>query len=117
MLVGLALPRSSGPKRGLVEELLVRIGERGGTELVSLTTALSYVGRSGDVREFAAECGADFVIEGSLQRRGAEVQVTLWLVDGNSGRTERPGRFTAGDTDELAQRAGQWLLEQMTRRC
>ena len=96
----------------LVEELLVRIGAQGGVQLISPTTALSYLGRVGDVREFAAECGADFVVEGSLASCGAQLCVTLWLVDGRSGRTERPGRFAGTDLDQLVEPAAAWLRGQ-----
>jgi len=96
----------------LVDELLVRLGEQGGVQLVSPTTALSYLGRVGDVREFAAECGADFVVEGSLEASDVQLRVTLWLVDGRSGRTERPGRFAGTDLDELVEAAAVWLRGQ-----
>jgi TolB-like protein len=96
----------------LVQELLVRIGQQGGMQLVSPTTALSYLGRVGDVRQFAAECGADFVLEGSLELFDSQLRATLWLVEGRSGRTERPGRFDGTDLDEIAESAAVWLREQ-----
>jgi TolB-like protein len=99
----------------LVEELQVRIGEQGGVQLVSPTTALSYVGRVGDVREFATECGADFVLEGRLELSGAQLRVTLWLVDGRSGHTGRAGRFSATDLDEMADSAAPWLCGQYSK--
>ncbi|MBV8847107.1 MAG: hypothetical protein JO307_30225 [Bryobacterales bacterium] len=99
----------------LVEELAVRLGELGRIELVSPTTALSYMGRVGDVRQFAAECGADFVMEGRLEASDAKLRATLWLVNGHSGRTEKPGRFAGGDPEELAQLAAHWLQQQVAR--
>lgn len=99
----------------LIEELQVRIGEQGGVQLVSPTTALSYVGRVGDVREFAAECGADFVLEGRLELSGEQLRVTLWLVDGRSGHTDRAGRFAAIDLDEVVDSAAAWLRGQYSK--
>jgi TolB-like protein len=91
------------------EEFLVRLGELGGAQLVSPTTALSYAGRIGDVREFAAECGADLVVEGRLEACGEHLRITLWLVDGRSGRTGRPGRFLGDNLDELVDQAADWV--------
>jgi TolB-like protein len=97
----------------LLDELLIQLGEHGGAELISPTTALSYMGRTGDVRAFAAECGADFVVEGSLDRHDSQLRTTVWFVNGRSGRTERPGRFAAPSLDELASRTATWLRERL----
>lgn len=99
----------------LAEELFVHLGELGRAELVSPTTALSYSGRVGDIRAFAGECGADFVIEGSMESDGARLRATLWFVDGHTGRTERPGRFEGENAAELARLATLWLQEQIAR--
>jgi TolB-like protein len=97
----------------LLDEVMAQLGEHGGAELVAPTTAFSYRGRSGDIRAFATECGADFVVEGSLDSRDAQLRATLWFVDGRSGRTERPGRFTASSLDDLAVLAAAWLLQRL----
>jgi TolB-like protein len=99
----------------LAEELTVGLGQLGSATLVSPTTALSYAGRVGDVREFAAECGADYVVEGSLELCDTHLRATLWFVNGRSGRTERPARFNAPDADALARPAASWLNEQIAR--
>lgn len=99
----------------LAEELSVWFAESGQATLVSPTTALSYVGRVGDVREFASECGADFVLEGRLDSIEAQLRVTLWFVNGRTGLTERPGRFVGTNPDELARLAAPWLHEQAVR--
>jgi hypothetical protein len=113
----LALPFRSNPdlmEQGeqLLEELLIALGERGGPELVASTTALAYRGRMGDVRQFAAECSADFVVEGSLRRRNESIEATVWLVDGQTGRARRSKRITGFDAVDLARLAAIWLLEE-----
>lgn len=110
-----ALPGIAGQAARLFEEVLVRLAEMGTTQLVAPTTARSYRDRVGDVRDFAAQCGADFVVEGDLTF-DTELRLTLWFVDGISGRAERPGRFTAADVDELAALAAAWLDQQLQRR-
>jgi TolB-like protein len=116
----LVLPLRCHPDLGLhsirlAEEVSVQMGEASGATLISPTTARSYAGRVGDVREFAAECGADFVLEGTLERCDTLLRVTLWLVDGRSGIAEKAGRFAAPDTDELARSATLWLQEELAR--
>jgi TolB-like protein len=95
----------------LLEEMMIRLTEEAGPLLVAPTTALGYCGRRGDVRQFAAECHADFVGEGSLRRKDALVDVTIWLVDGRSGHAQRSTRIQGTDAAELAQPAVAWLLE------
>jgi TolB-like protein len=113
----LVLPFRSGPEMAehaerLLEELLIALDERGGPVLVAPTTALGYRGRSGDIRHFAAECRANFVVEGSLRRRNESFELTAWLVDGQSGRVRRSKRIAGSDALDLAHLATSWLLEE-----
>jgi TolB-like protein len=96
----------------LLDELLIRLDEQGGRELVAPTTALNYRGRTGDVRTFAAECRADVVVEGSLRRRDNLIEVALWLVDGQSGHARRSRRMIGSDASDLVRLATEWLLEE-----
>ena len=98
----------------LLEELLFALGEKDGPALVAYTTALAYRGRAGDVREFAAECRADFVLEGSLRHRNESIELTVWLVDGQSGRALRSKRINGSDAIGLARLASNWLLDEDT---
>jgi hypothetical protein len=95
----------------LLEELLIMLGEHRGFELVSATTALAYRGRTGDIRQFAAECRADFVIEGSLRRRNESIEAMIWLVDGQSGRARRSRRITGVTGSDLAGSISSWMIE------
>ncbi|HXB69621.1 MAG TPA: hypothetical protein VNY05_15325 [Candidatus Acidoferrales bacterium] len=105
-------PEMAEPAEQMLEDLLIGLDERGGHELVTPTTALAYRGRTGDVRQFAAECCADFVVEGSLRRRQEAIEIAVWLVDGRSGRSRRAKRFTGSDATALARLAASWLLEE-----
>jgi TolB-like protein len=100
----------------LFDDLLVRMGDQGGAQLIAPTTALSYRDRVGDIREFAGESGADVVVEGSLASDETKLRLTLWFVDGATGRVDRPGRFAAAELDELARMGASWLHEQLLRR-
>lgn len=100
----------------LLDEMLVKLGQHHRIELVAPTTSRSYAGRKGDVREFATECGADYVVEGTLQRRGERMELTLWLVDGHTGRTRQPARVHGHGHDEVAVAGAVWLAEQISPR-
>jgi TolB-like protein len=97
----------------VLEELHMNLHETGRLELIAPTTALSYRGRTGDIRQFAAECRADLVIEGSLRRVKESVEVALWLVDGQTAITRRSGRITGADVAEIAGLAASWLLKEL----
>jgi TolB-like protein len=105
-----------GQATHLFEDLLVRLGEQGVAQLIAPTTALSYRERVGDIREFARECGADAVVEGSLALDETKLRLSLWFVDGATGRVDRPGRFAASEIHELSRLAASWLHEQALRR-
>jgi TolB-like protein len=95
-----------------LEELLIGLGNPGKRAMVAPTTALAYRGRTGDVRQFAAECGADFVVEGSLRRRNASIEVTAWLVDGQSGHARCFERITGSEPADLARQTIAKLLKE-----
>ena len=95
----------------LLEELLIILDELGGPELIASTTALSYRGRTGDLRQFAAECNADFVIEGRLRHRSDSFDATVWLVDAQTGRARCSRRVAGSDAADLARSTAAWLLE------
>lgn len=94
----------------VLEELLMNLDETGRFETVAPTTALSYKGRAGDVRQFAAECRADVVVEGSIRRRREAMEASLWLVDGQTGLIRRSSRINGADTEEVSRMASAWLL-------
>lgn len=100
----------AGESLDLHERLLVCAGQAGSVDLVSMTTALSYAGRAADVRTVAAECGADFVVEGSLRQKLTLMEATLWVVDGRSGKTRGAGRVFEGEIEEIAEAAGLWMV-------
>jgi TolB-like protein len=96
----------------VLEELLMNLDEKGRFATIAPTTALSYKGRAGDVRQFAAECRADMVVEGSLRRRREAMEVSLWLVDCQTGVIRRSSRINGADTAELSRLASAWLSDE-----
>lgn len=93
-------------------ELLIRLSESDNIQIIAQTTARFYSARSGDVRTFAAETGADFVVEGTALGVNEDmVAATVWLVDGRTGRAKRLCSLRGIDAEELGDRAASYLLE------
>jgi TolB-like protein len=97
----------------LYEHLLVRLSETGKIQLVAQTTARFYSGRSGDVRTFAVETGADFVVEGTVRLKTELIVTTLWVVDGRTGRTRSPCCLTGPDIEDVGLRAARCLVRSL----
>jgi TolB-like protein len=86
-------------------ELLTQLSSLGGLELVAQTTARGCARQLGDARSFAGQTGADFVLEGTARDSPGGLIITLWLVDGQTGRARIFCRLTGSDLEELARRA------------
>ncbi|MEM9302793.1 MAG: protein kinase [Pseudomonadota bacterium] len=66
---------------GFHDELLTQLSRVGALRVISRTSVLRYRGSEQPVPEIAAELGVDSVLEGSVQRAGSEVRITIKLVD------------------------------------
>ena len=96
----------------LFDELFLRLGGSPFVQLVAQTTCLRYAGRTGDIRDFAAETGAELVLEGNVRREPpALARSTLWLVDGKSGLIRDQCLLADQHAAEAAQLATNWLRE------
>jgi TolB-like protein len=94
----------------LMDELLVRLGEQGRYRLISPISAIAFGARSGDVRVFAQECGADVVAEGSLRWNREKLESAAWFVSGHTGQAERSRRFVGEHVTDLAKDISSWLV-------
>lgn len=101
--------------RKLQEEIQFRLTQDGRWELVSPTTARRYADHPGDVREFASQCGADYVLEGSSWRSEAGFEAVLWVVDGQSGRTSRACRSGSASMEQLSSALVEQVLGVLSR--
>lgn len=99
----------------LYESLLVRLSESSELQLISPTTARFYGGRSGDVRRFAVETGADFIVEGTVRLQDGVIAATLWTIDGRTGRSRQPCALTSPSVEDLASRAAECLMRRLIK--
>lgn len=79
-------------------------------ELISPTTARRYSEQSGDVRKFAHECGAEFVLEGTTWRTEVDYHAILWVVSGQSGRTTKPFFGHSSEIGDLSESLARRIL-------
>src|SRR5262245_12128476 len=67
---------------GLTEEMIVRLGELGGSQLgvVARTSSMAYKKTTKDIGQIGRELDVDFILEGSVRRDGHQVRVTVQLI-------------------------------------
>ena len=95
----------------ILDELYMELNQEGRLEVVAPTTSLTYRGRFGDVRQFAVECAADYIVEGSLKVRDGIAETMIWLVEGKTGKCGLSFRTSGRDPAEVAKSASGWLLK------
>ncbi len=70
---------------GLATDVMVRLGERRGLQVISRTSSFAFKGQSRNVREIAAGLDANLLVEGTVQMDERELRVTTLLTDAASG--------------------------------
>jgi TolB-like protein/DNA-binding winged helix-turn-helix (wHTH) protein len=94
---------------GLTEQITSALAQNG-YPVVARTTASLYRERAADVRELGPQLGVSHVLEGSVQREGERVRVTVQLVATGSGKHvwsetfEKPARDAFAIQDEVTDR-------------
>ena len=70
---------------GVTEDIITELARRQDLKVIARNSTFFYKGNPKDVRSVAEELGADYVVEGSLQRQGDVLRITAQLIDGKSG--------------------------------
>jgi TolB-like protein len=70
---------------GITEDITTALSKHRWLRVVARNSAFGYKGQSPDVRQVAAELGADYVVEGSVRRSGGRVRITAQLIDATTG--------------------------------
>ncbi len=70
---------------GITEDITTALSKHRWLRVVARNSAFGYKGKSPDVRQVAAELGANYVVEGSVRRSGGRVRVTAQLIDATTG--------------------------------
>ncbi|MHA1151317.1 MAG: adenylate/guanylate cyclase domain-containing protein [Alphaproteobacteria bacterium] len=70
---------------GITEDIITALSKHRWLRVIARNSTFRYKGQSPDVRKVAAELGAEYVVEGSVRRRGGRVRVTAQLIDAAKG--------------------------------
>jgi adenylate cyclase len=69
----------------LTEELTTALSRLRGSLVIARSTALTYKGRSIDIKQIGKELGVRYILEGSTRRNRERVRVTAQLIDTETG--------------------------------
>jgi len=70
---------------GITEDLITDLSKVSGLFVIARNSTFAYKGKSRDIREIGKALGVRYVLEGSVQRSGANVRVNAQLIDATSG--------------------------------
>jgi TolB-like protein len=71
---------------GMTEELITQLSKIGALKVISRTSVMQYKATKKPLPQIARELGVDGIIEGSVEREGEQVRVTVQLLDGPNDR-------------------------------
>ena len=80
----------------ITDDLTTDLSRISGSFVIARTTAFTYKGKPGDVKQIGSDLGVRYVLEGSVRRLGEQVQVNAQLIDAETGSHIWADRF---DTD------------------
>jgi TolB-like protein len=78
---------------GIVEEITGALSRSRDFDVIARQSTFMLRGTATSLPEMAARLGATYLLEGSVQRAGDRVRISLQLVDGDDGRTRWADRF------------------------
>jgi TolB-like protein len=111
---------------GITESLTSDLSRISGAFVIARNTAFTYKGKAVDVREIGRDLNVRYALEGSVQRSGARMRVSVQLIDAGTARHLWSERFDKPVADlfdmqdeivsRLANRLGQELAVAEARR-
>ena len=87
---------------GLAEELINSLAQVDGLRVVSRTASFQFSSSGADVKEIGRKLGAGSLVEGSVQRSGNQLRVTVQLIEAESGYHQWSLRFDRNVQDIFA---------------
>ena len=87
---------------GLTEDLTASLSRAPDLFVISRNSAATYQGRPVDVKQVAEELGIQYILEGSVQKAGDKLRITVQLVDALNGRHLWAERFDRQAEDIFA---------------
>jgi TolB-like protein/class 3 adenylate cyclase len=105
---------------GVTESLTTDLSRIAGAFVIARNSAFSYKGKSIDVRQVGRELNVRYVLEGSVQRAGNRLRVSVQLIDAETGnhlwaeRFDKPIADLFDIQDEIVSRLANTLDAQLT---
>jgi TolB-like protein/DNA-binding winged helix-turn-helix (wHTH) protein len=87
---------------GLTEDLTTDLSRIPGSFVIARSSAYSFRGKSGDVRDIGRQLGVRYALEGSVQRLDEQVRLNVQFIDLENGRTLWADRFDGSRRDLVA---------------
>lgn len=87
---------------GLTEDIITDLSRFGHLRVVARTACFQYRDFSGDLQQVCRELGADYVVTGSVRRRGAQMRLSAQLMAAGSPNQVWAERFDRGIEDVFA---------------
>lgn len=87
---------------GLTEDLTTDLSRIPGSFVIARSSAYSFRGKSGDVRDIGRQLGVRYALEGSVQRLDEQVRLNVQFIDLENGRTLWADRFDGSRSDLVA---------------
>ena len=78
---------------GMADAIIVRLGRLSGLTVMPTRTMLKYIGRPDELRAFSREHDVQALLDGTIQRNGERIRLTVQLVDVASGTCVWSGKF------------------------
>jgi TolB-like protein/DNA-binding SARP family transcriptional activator/Tfp pilus assembly protein PilF len=84
---------------GVTEEILHALTQLPDLRVAARTSAFRFKGKALDLRDIGRQLGVEAVLEGSIQRKGEAVRITVQLIDTRSGYHLWSGKFDRAIAD------------------
>ena len=84
---------------GVTEEILHALTQLPDLRVAARTSAFRFKGKAVDVRDVGRQLGVEAVLEGSIQRKGEAVRITVQLIDTRNGYHLWSGKFDRSIAD------------------
>jgi adenylate cyclase len=70
---------------GITEDIITALSKHRWLRVAARNSTFGFKGQSPDIKQVAAQLGAEYVVEGSVRRGGGRVRVTAQLIDAEKG--------------------------------
>ncbi len=106
---------------GVTDSLTTDLSRIRGAFVIGRSTAFTYKGKAGDVRQIGRELNVRYVLEGSVQRGGNRMRVNVQLLDAETAshiwaeRFDKPIADLFDMQDEIVSRLANALGQELAR--